>query len=146
MFTLGISACCHKSANITYINNATSTVNCGIYYGNPSSSTDTLFTNTSFFSPINSGAEELTIISDRHPTFGCRETEYETLKRHLLYDTLYVIFVLEDSILKYGENQVMADWNINARYKLSVDDIDLLNYEIPYPPTPEMDFMNIVLR
>lgn len=142
-FCCVLYGCCHKIATITIVNNSDSNI---FYAFGGNLSQDTLSYKSSNFQLIQLSQSDSYTFSDNHSTFGCNYTSYEVLKSKLSQDTLFMLFINEDTVIKYGFNKVISDWNINARYKLSTADIDLLEYEIPYPPTPEMDYMNIVYR
>ncbi len=54
------------------------------------------------------------------------------------------IFVFDqDTLNKYSWTEVKESYNILIRYDLTYDDIEKLDYTIPYPPTEEMKEMQI---
>ncbi|MEX6627608.1 hypothetical protein [Tenacibaculum salmonis] len=53
-------------------------------------------------------------------------------------DTLSIFIFDMDIIKKEGWGKVRKDYLILKRYDLSIEDLELLNYKIPYPPTAEM--------
>ena len=59
---------------------------------------------------------------------------YNYFREILPYDTLSVFFMSKDSINKYGYNHIAIHNMILFRYDLSVSDLELLDYSIPYPP------------
>jgi len=85
----------------------------------------------------------LTISTIKKCGFG-EITKEEMLKAHGI-DSMFFWFVREDSVTKYGLDQIVADWNFNARYILSVEEMKLLNYTIAFPPTAAMDSMDVVV-
>ncbi|WBX72963.1 hypothetical protein PG913_08640 [Tenacibaculum pacificus] len=53
-------------------------------------------------------------------------------------DTLSIFIFDKDIIKKEDWEKVRKDYLILKRYDLSIEDLELLNYKIPYPPTAEM--------
>ena len=58
-------------------------------------------------------------------------------------DTLSFYFFHPDTLAKYPWETIRKDYNILKRYDLSIQDIQLLDYEIVYPPTEAMEKMKM---
>ena len=71
--------------------------------------------------------------------FSTIESEFKTLPK----DTLSVYFFHPDTLAKYPWETIRKDYNILKRYDLSIEDMQLLDYEIVYPPTEAMEKMKM---
>lgn len=63
--------------------------------------------------------------------------------RILPFDTLSVFVISNDSIKKYGYDNIAKSNNILVRYDLSIPDMKSLGYIFPYPPSPQMKDMKM---
>ena len=61
-------------------------------------------------------------------------------------DTLSLFIFHSDTINRYTWSQIREDYNILKRYDLSLEDLELLDFEVPYPPTLEMEDMRMYPR
>ena len=62
----------------------------------------------------------------------------EEIFKYLPKDTLSVYFFHPDTLAKYPWETIRKEYNILKRYDLSIEDMQLLDYEIAYPPTEMM--------
>ncbi len=53
-------------------------------------------------------------------------------------DVLSLFIIHSDTLAKYPWETIRKNYNILKRYDLSIQDIQLLDFTVPYPPTPEM--------
>lgn len=53
-------------------------------------------------------------------------------------DTLSFYFFHSDTLAKYPWEEIRKDYKVLKRYDLSIEDIQMLDYEITYPPTMAM--------
>lgn len=58
-------------------------------------------------------------------------------------DTLSFYFFDSETIETYSWEKICEDYKVLKRYDLSIEDIQLLDYEIPYPPTKQMKNMRM---
>ncbi len=54
-------------------------------------------------------------------------------------DTLSIYFFHPDTLSIYNWNEIRNEYKVLKRYDISLEDFRLLNLEIPYPPTIEME-------
>ncbi len=71
-------------------------------------------------------------------TFIGTSIEWRDRIKELPLDTLSIYFFHPDTLSTYSWDKIRDNYNILKRYDLSVEDLELLDYEIVYPPTPEM--------
>jgi len=71
--------------------------------------------------------------------FSPVENVFKTYKN----DTLSIFFFNRDTLRKYPWETIRKDYNILKRYDLSIQDIQLLDYEISYPPNEAMKEMKM---
>ena len=62
----------------------------------------------------------------------------EEIFKYLPKDTLSVYFFHPDTLAKYPWETIRKEYNILKRSDLSIEDMQLLDYEIAYPPTEMM--------
>ena len=67
------------------------------------------------------------------------EEEIESLPK----DTLSIFIFSTDTLNKYSWEEVRRDYKILRRYDLSIQDLELLDYKVYYPPTPAMSRMKM---
>lgn len=72
---------------------------------------------------------------------GLISTE-EVFKKYSI-DTLSIYFFDADIVDNYSWETIREEYKILKRYDLSIEDIQLLDYEIPYPPTEVMKGMRM---
>ncbi len=65
-------------------------------------------------------------------------TVEEYFQEFLPKDTLSVYFFHPDTLKKYPWETIRKDYNILKRYDLSIQDMQMLDYEVVYPPTEAM--------
>ena len=65
------------------------------------------------------------------------------LNHMLPYDTLSVFIVHDDTLDKYGYDDVRQNNRLLVRYDLSIDEVVNLNYTFEYPPTRAMTDMKM---
>ena len=58
-------------------------------------------------------------------------------------DTLSIFIFSTDTLNKYSWEEVRRDYKILKRYDLSIQDLELLDYKVYYPPTPAMSQMKM---
>ncbi|UZD37510.1 hypothetical protein OL230_06490 [Capnocytophaga ochracea] len=58
-------------------------------------------------------------------------------------DTLSIFIFSTDTLNKYSWEEVRRDYKILRRYDLSIQDLELLDYKVYYPPTPTMSRMKM---
>ena len=75
---------------------------------------------------------------------GLISTE-EVFKKYSI-DTLSIYFFDADIVDNYSWETIREEYKILKRYDLSIEDIQLLDYEIPYPPTEVMRGMRMYPR
>ena len=68
---------------------------------------------------------------------------YEEIIKDLPKDTLSVFFFNEDTLKAYNWQIIRSDYKILVRYDLSFNDLKILNWTIPYPPTEAMRNMKM---
>ncbi len=66
--------------------------------------------------------------------FSSVESVFKTYKN----DTLSFYFFNRDTLRKYPWETIRKDYNILKRYDLSIQDMQMLDYEVVYPPTEAM--------
>ena len=67
------------------------------------------------------------------------EEEIEFLPK----DTLSIFIFSTDTLNKYSWEEVRRDYKLLKRYDLSIQDLELLDYKVYYPPTPAMSRMKM---
>ena len=72
---------------------------------------------------------------------GLISTE-EVFKKYSI-DTLSIYFFDADIVDNYSWETIREEYKVLRRYDLSIEDIQLLDYEIPYPPTKVMRGMRM---
>jgi len=70
---------------------------------------------------------------------GTPEKEIKILPK----DTLSVFLMHHDTIKKYKWQEIRADYKILKRYDLSLNDLQILDFTIPYPPNKTMQDMKM---
>ncbi len=68
---------------------------------------------------------------------------WEDIFNSLPKDTLSIFIFHTDTLNKYSWEEVRNGYKILKRYDLSLQDIERLNYNVPYPPSPEMAKMKM---
>ena len=68
------------------------------------------------------------------------ESDYECEK---LKDTIQYFIINKDTLSKYGLKYTLETYNILLRYSMTGADFGMLEYSIPYPPTPSMQNMKM---
>ena len=58
-------------------------------------------------------------------------------------DTLSIFIFSSDTLNKYSWEEVRRDYKILKRYDLSIQDLELLDYKVYYPPIPAMSEMKM---
>lgn len=66
----------------------------------------------------------------------------KTIKK-LPKDTLSIFIFHSDTLNKYSWEEVRDDYKILKRYDLSIQDLEKLDFNVPYPPSPEMSEMKM---
>lgn len=66
------------------------------------------------------------------------KVKYELFFQELPSDTLSVFIIHSDSLAKYDWNTIRKDYNVLKRYDLSLEDLQRLNFKVPYPPKEDM--------
>ena len=57
-----------------------------------------------------------------------------------------MIYIYNKETLKnHTLQEIYENYLVAARYDLSLDDVKILNYRIPYPPTEDMSEMKIYI-
>jgi hypothetical protein len=64
--------------------------------------------------------------------------EWEDVILELPKDTLSIFIFTTDVVKNVSWDKIREDYLVLKRYDLSVDDLKLLEFEVSYPPTPEM--------
>jgi len=67
----------------------------------------------------------------------------ENIIKNLPQETLSVFIIHADTLLKYTWQEIRDDYKILSRYDLSLKDLQMLNFTIPYPPTEAMKNMKM---
>ncbi len=62
---------------------------------------------------------------------------------NMVKDTLSVFFFHQDTLQKYKWQEIKDKYKILKRYDLSLNDLQNLNFSIPYPPDETMKNMKI---
>lgn len=60
---------------------------------------------------------------------------------YLQLDTLSIYFFHPDTLSLYDWDVIRNDYKVLKRYDLSIEDLNSLNFTVPYPPTAEMEGM-----
>ena len=58
-------------------------------------------------------------------------------------DTVQYFLIDKDTLNKYGLKHVIDNYNVLVRYSMTGADFDILDYSIPYPPSPAMKDMKM---
>lgn len=58
---------------------------------------------------------------------------------NLAKDTVSIYFFHSDTLSTYSWEEVREKNKILKRYDLSLEDLEMLNFEVAYPPTPQME-------
>lgn len=85
------------------------------------------------------------IVSGENFSFTSKKP-WEKVFESLPSDTLSIFIFHTDTIKNNSWNSIIDEYKVLKRYDLSIKDIQLLNYEIPYPPTEVMRGMRMYPR
>lgn len=77
------------------------------------------------------------------PGYAHHYSNWEKYFRTLPNDTLSLFIFHTDTLNKYKWEEIRKNYRVLKRYDLSIEDIQLLDYEIPYPPTEKMKNMRM---
>ena len=69
--------------------------------------------------------------------------KWDVTFKSLPKDTLSIFIFSSDTLNKYSWEEVRRDYKILKRYDLSIQDLELLDYKVYYPPIPAMSRMKI---
>ena len=69
--------------------------------------------------------------------------KWDVTFKSLPKDTLSIFIFSSDTLNKYSWEEVRRDYKILKRYDLSIQDLELLDYKVYYPPTPTMSRMKM---
>ncbi|SQA93841.1 hypothetical protein [Capnocytophaga ochracea] len=69
--------------------------------------------------------------------------KWRDIFKELPKDTLSIFIFNTDTLNKYSWEEVRRDYKILKRYDLSIQDLELLDYKVYYPPTPAMSQMKM---
>ena len=69
--------------------------------------------------------------------------KWRDIFKELPKDTLSIFIFSSDTLNKYSWEEVRRDYKILKRYDLSIQDLELLDYKVYYPPTPAMSQMKM---
>ncbi|MDO5104977.1 hypothetical protein [Capnocytophaga sp.] len=69
--------------------------------------------------------------------------EWGKIFKQLPKDTLSIFIFHTDTLNKYPWKEVRNGYKILKRYDLSLQDIEKLNYKVPYSPSREMEEMKM---
>lgn len=69
--------------------------------------------------------------------------KWRDIFKELPKDTLSIFIFSSDTLNKYSWEEVRRDYKILKRYDLSIQDLELLDYKVYYPPTPTMSRMKM---
>ncbi|MDH5380606.1 MAG: hypothetical protein OEW75_07135 [Cyclobacteriaceae bacterium] len=139
--------CCKgKVYNYTIVNNKVEDIKVDLLEGFSITKVDSISFNENL--ALLSNGDSLLFGPGRRAQSHCQTqdmTNYELLKFYLPTDTIQFIYLSPDTLNKYGIDLVRQNYNILARYRLSFEDMNNLNYIIPFPPTLQMSKMNIYI-
>ena len=70
----------------------------------------------------------------------------ETYKNKASQDTLYLFIFASDTLAKYSWEEIRKGYKVLARYDLSLEDLERLNFELSYPPDNRMQGIKMYPR
>ena len=73
-------------------------------------------------------------------SYALFETDFK-----LYNDTIMIYIYNKETLKTHTLQEIYENYLIAARYDLSFDDVRILNYRIPYPPTEDMSEMKIYI-
>jgi hypothetical protein len=120
-------------------NNSGDTIEC--YYGFDGYSDGILYPDTSIVLQYDPGA-----IRKARPGWyyvATRPYEWSMIISSLPRDTMSIFIFHTDTVKKYSWDMIRSGYRVLKRYDLSAHDIELLDYEIPFPPTELMKSMKM---
>jgi len=112
--------------------------------------------NDSIYSRLQYNYPDSTILETGHP--GAESTFIAPSKTEKIFssikweerisfinkqNTLYVFLYSVDTLNKYPWSQIQKDYKILQRYALSIDDLQKLDWNVTYPPSPAMKDMKM---
>ena len=75
--------------------------------------------------------------------FSAKRPWEEIFERYVLSDTLSMFIFHTDTLEANSWETIISEYKVLQRYDLSIQDIHLLNHDIPYPPTEQMKDMRM---
>jgi len=105
-----------------------------LYYHVGYNSSPIIYPNTSL--PLNEN--DLILSSITTNVFFGNSTKWEDRIKELPLDTLSIYFFHPNTLSTYSWEEIRTDYKILKRYDLSIQDLELLNFKVSYPPTSEM--------
>ena len=95
--------------------------------------------------------ENRIFFEDYPPLSGKREITSsvswkESFKIHTIQDTMSVFVFHSDTLAKYSWEEVRKGYKVLARYDLSLEDLERLNFELSYPPDNRMQGIKMYPR
>jgi hypothetical protein len=120
-------------------NNSEDTIEC--YFGFDGESDGIYYPDTSIVLQYDPGT-----IYKARPGWYCvntRPIEWGAIISSLPRDTMSIFIFHTDTVKKYSWDMIRSGYRVLKRYDLSAHDIELLDYEIPFPPTELMKSMKM---
>lgn len=88
--------------------------------------------------PLDKTKMSLAPLEAGYNTYIGRSPTWEERISYLPKDTLSFYIFAEDTINSYPWEVISTEYKVLKRYDFSVQDLEMLNYKISYPPTEQM--------
>lgn len=98
---------------------------------------------------VNSSIERNIVVEPKatHAIFGEWPVNLDQIYQgKTINDTISMVVVSEDKLLNNSWDSVAADYNINIRYDLSLDDLEKRDFVIEYPYNPTLGELKVYER
>ena len=89
---------------------------------------------------------DLLVLKDYNDTApGAKNFAFPKTNFKLYNDTIMIYIYNKETLKNHTLQEIYENYLVAARYDLSLDDVKILNYRIPYPPTEDMSEMKIYI-
>jgi hypothetical protein len=83
------------------------------------------------------------VSTGRKESIYYNSASWDQIFRDLPADTLSIYVFHSDTLTKYPWEEIRNRYNILARYDLSLQDLTVLDFKVPYPPDQRMQDMKV---
>ena len=70
----------------------------------------------------------------------------KSFKIHTIQDTMSIFVFHSDTLARYSWREIRRDYKVLARYDLSLEDLERLDFELSYPPDSRMQGIKMYPR